>query len=142
MVMHDNIALYDVCTYQQGIMSPSYADINRVLAHGMAEITAPSRFSPSSSLQALINQLVPYPSLSFAVMAHGSMQCADDAGTVAVGDSVQRFFDPNSVTVQCDLSEPSARTIGVATLYSGHVGLRDVRQVRAALGAVLRWGRV
>ncbi len=52
-MMFDNEALYDICVKNLDIQSPTYANINRVIAQIVSSMTASLRFDGSLNIDLL-----------------------------------------------------------------------------------------
>ncbi|WRH68259.1 MAG: hypothetical protein RSE13_08600 [Planktothrix sp. GU0601_MAG3] len=77
----DNDAIYDIAQKNLGIPSPSYEDLNCLIAHAIADVTACLRFPPNldMDLQKFSTNLIPYPKIHFLVISHAPIVSRENA---------------------------------------------------------------
>jgi tubulin alpha len=78
----DNEALYNLCSRKIKIESPSYADINKLVAKAVSEMTRSMRFGGclNTDIKDLKTNLVPYPRVKFVVPSYSPFIEADNCG--------------------------------------------------------------
>jgi tubulin alpha len=79
--MLDNEAIYDICRRSLDIPSPTYANLNRLIAQIMSSLTASLRFQGALNID--INEfqtnLVPYPRIHFLLCSLAPIISAEKA---------------------------------------------------------------
>lgn len=102
----DNEALHDICSRTLKIPSPSYPQLNSLVANVMSGVTCSLRFSGqlNSDIRKLAVNLVPFPRLHFFMVASAPLYSVGDQNFAAsnVSELCQQMFDPNNMMVGCD----------------------------------------
>lgn len=117
----DNEAIYDICRRSLGITSPTYANLNRLIAQVVSSLTASLRFD--GALNVDINEfqtnLVPYPRIHFMLSAYAPIVSAEKAyhEESSVPEITSSVFEPNAAFAKCD--PRSGRYIAVSLNYRG-----------------------
>lgn len=131
----DNDAIYDIARRSLGIASPSYADLNCLIAHAIANVTASLRFQGdlNTDLYELETNLVPHPRMHFSVISHAPIVRRENAthselNTLEITNAV---FDPENQLVKCDLR--TAKFMSCCLLYRGDVTPRDANAAIAQI---------
>ena len=99
----DNQAIYDICKNSLEVSSPTYTNLNRLIAQITSSITSSLRFD--GSLNVDLNEfqtiLVPYPRIHFPLAAYNPVLPALKAGysQVSVDEITKACFEPNSQMV-------------------------------------------
>jgi tubulin beta len=102
----DNIGLMDVATKKLGIKNPTFDDLNRIAAKGIAGITSAIRFPgiQNTTLRKMVSNLIPFPSLCLSILSHSLANQSGSTGYMLQdGESLVRdAFDPNSYMTAID----------------------------------------
>ena len=99
----DNQAIYDICQKSLEVSSPTYTNLNRLIAQITSSITASLRFD--GALNVDLNEfqtvLVPYPRIHFPLAAYNPVlsPLRADLEKVSVDEITKACFEPNSQMV-------------------------------------------
>jgi len=131
----DNDAIYDIAQRNLGIPSPSYEDLNCLIAHAIADVTANLRFQGdlNMDLNEFQTNLIPYPRIHFPVISHAPIVSRENAAhselnTLEITNAV---FDPANQLVKCDLR--TGKYMSGCLLYRGDVTPRDANAAIAQI---------
>jgi tubulin alpha len=133
----DNEAIYDICKRNLDLPSPSYFNLNRIIAQVVSSLTASLRFS--GDLNVDLNEfqvnLVPYPRIHFMMQAYAPIISAGKSGheqhtTPQITSAV---FEPANFMVKCDPRGPDHRYMSVCLLYRGDVVVKDMNAAVATI---------
>ncbi|BEI81139.1 hypothetical protein CcaverHIS002_0202990 [Cutaneotrichosporon cavernicola] len=110
--MVDNEAIYDICRRNLGIASPSFTNLNRLIAQVVSSITASLRFDGSLNvdLNEFQTNLVPFP------------PAFHESNSVA--EMTISCFESNNQMVKCDPRQ--GKYMACCLLYRGDVVPKDV----------------
>ncbi|GAA5971076.1 hypothetical protein JCM11641_004133 [Rhodosporidiobolus odoratus] len=102
----DNEALYDILKKTLKKDSPSYPDLNALIAKVMSGVTTPLRFPGqlNSDLRKLATNLVPFPRLHFFTTSYAPLVApsASAYSKLSVPDLTQQIFDPSHMMAATD----------------------------------------
>ena len=89
----DNEALYRMCKSHLGIETPSFTDVNKLIAEHASSLTSTRRFGGTSnfSFTELLGNVKPYPRLNYFSPMRPQPQAVQDRFELA--DSVVNLFD-------------------------------------------------
>ena len=75
----DNQAIYDICKKNLELSSPTYTNLNRLIAQIISSITASLRFDGALNvdLNEFQTNLVPYPRIHFPLATYNPIMSAD-----------------------------------------------------------------
>ena len=75
----DNQAIYDLCKNNLGVQSPTYTNLNRLIAQILSSITASPRFDGALNvdLNEFQTNLVPYPRIHYPLATYGPLVSAE-----------------------------------------------------------------
>jgi len=131
----DNGAIYDIAQRSLGIASPSYADLNCLIAHAIADVTVSLRFQGdlNMDLNEFQTNLVPFPRMHFPVISHAPIVSRENAthselNTLEITNAV---FDPENQLVKCKLQ--TGKYMSCCLLYRGDVTPRDINAAIAQI---------
>ncbi|GMR47287.1 hypothetical protein PMAYCL1PPCAC_17482 [Pristionchus mayeri] len=126
--MMDNEAVYEIGTKNLGIKSPTYTNLNRLLAQVVSSITASLRFDGALNvdLTEFQTNLVPYPRIHFPLITYAPLISAEKAyhEQLSVPDITNACFEPGSQMVKCD--PRNGKYMACCLLYRGDVVPKDI----------------
>ncbi|KLT38626.1 alpha-tubulin [Cutaneotrichosporon oleaginosum] len=126
--MVDNEAIYDICRRNLGIASPSFTNLNRLIAQVVSSITASLRFDGSLNvdLNEFQTNLVPFPRIHFPLATYAPVISADKAfhESNSVAEMTISCFESNNQMVKCDPRQ--GKYMACCLLYRGDVVPKDV----------------
>ena len=133
--LFDNEAMYDICQRNLEIYSPTYSNLNRLIAQAVSSITASLRFG--GSLNANICQfqtnLVPHPRIHFPMTAIAPL-ISNEKGyheTRSVADITSSCLAPTNQLVKCDPMK--GKYMACCALYRGDVNPTEVAATIATI---------
>jgi len=124
----DNEALYDITKTTLELESPSYLNLNRLIAQVTSSLTASLRFDGALNvdLNEFQTNLVPYPRVHFMLQAYaplvGATKAAAEENTVA--ECTNMVFEPTSLMTKCDPRH--GKYMSCCLMYRGDVTPKDV----------------
>jgi tubulin alpha len=126
----DNEAIYDLCKRNLGLESPSYTNLNAIIAQVVSSLTASLRFA--GDLNVDLNEfqvnLVPYPRIHFMMQAYAPIVSKEKAGHEqhTTPQITSAAFEPANFMVKCNPRGPENRYMSVCLLYRGDVVVKDM----------------
>ncbi len=117
----DNEAIYDICQRQLSVPSPTYSNLNRLIAQVVSSLTASLRFEGNLNvdLNEFQTNLVPYPRIHFTLSSYAplvSVAKANHEGT-SISQITSSVFEPNAAFAKCD--PRAGRYVAVSLNYRG-----------------------
>lgn len=133
--MVDNEAIYDICKKNLGVATPSFSNLNRLIAQVVSSITASLRFDGSLNvdLNEFQTNLVPFPRIHFPLAAYAPLLSADRATHEqnSVAEMTFSCFESGTQMVKCDPKE--GKYMACALLYRGDVVPKDTQAAVATI---------
>jgi tubulin alpha len=124
----DNEGLYDICRRRLGVESPTYTNLNRLVAQICSSITASSRFPGEANVDLSEYQtiLVPYPRIHFLAMSYAPLvsNAKSHHEALSVYDLTASVFDPTNLLSQVDPRH--GKYLSAALLFRGDITPKDV----------------
>ena len=126
--MLDNEAIYDICRKNLGVPSPSYPNLNRLIAQVISSLTTSLRFE--GVLNVDINEfqvnLVPYPRIHFLLCSYAPLVSPERSyhESHSVSEITNAVFDSSSMMAKCD--PRNGKYMAICLMYRGDVVPRDV----------------
>lgn len=124
----DNEALYDICVRSMKLYSPSYRDLNRLVAATMSGITTCLRFPGqlNADLRKLAVNMVPFPRLHFFMSGNAPLRSPTlvDYKAMSVAELTKELFDAKNMMVACDPRH--GKYLTVAAIFRGELSLREI----------------
>lgn len=127
-VVLDNEAIYGICRRSLDIESPSYSNLNRLVAQLISSLTVSLRFDGALNVDVSEFQtnLVPYPRLHFMVASYAPVITRQKVlhENFNVAEITNSVFDSSSLMAKC---EPSmGKYMACCLMYRGDVVAKDV----------------
>lgn len=121
-VMLDNEAIYDICQRQLSVTSPTYCNLNRLIAQVVSSLTASLRFQGNLNvdLNEFQTNLVPYPRIHFTLSSYAplvSTAKANHEGT-SIAQITNAVFEPQAAFAKCDPKK--GKYVAVSLNYRGN----------------------
>lgn len=135
VILLDNEAIYDICSRNLNIESPTYSNLNRLIAQVVSSLTASMRFDGSlnSSLGEFLTNLIPYPRIHFMLSSYSPILAAEKAyhEATTVGQITKCAFEPEAMMANCDPRH--GKYMACSLMYRGDVVPKDVSAAIAAV---------
>lgn len=126
----DNEALYDICQRTLKLTTPSFADLNRLVANVMAGVTASLRFPGqlNSDLRKLCVNLVPFPRLHFFLIGTAPLSSiyTQKYSSMTVAELTQQMFDAKNMMAACD--PRNGRYLTASAMFRGSLSTKEVEE--------------
>merc|ERR1711998_657191 len=124
----DNEALYSIAKATLELDSPSYSNLNRIIAQVTSSLTASIRFDGALNvdLNEFQTNLVPYPRIHFMLQSYAPLVGAEKAyhEQMSVAEITNMVFEPPSMMTKCDPRH--GKYMSCCLLYRGDVTPKDV----------------
>jgi len=128
VVVLDNEALYDICFRLLKLATPSFGQLNKLVANGMSGITSCIRFSGqlNSDLRKLAVNLIPFPRLHFFNISFAPLEADSTTEFTSKGakDITEAVFDPKQMFMAPDVRE--GKYLTAAVTFRGPFSTKDV----------------
>lgn len=120
-MVFDNEALYDICLRSLKVTSPSYINLNRLIAQVISSLTASLRFDGALNVDVteFPTNLVPYPRLHMLITSYCPIVSAARSGheNFSLNEITSEAFEPQNFMAKCDPRH--GRYMGACLLYRG-----------------------
>lgn len=124
----DNEALFDICQRNFKLSSPSYRDLNHLVAVTMTGVTTCFRFPGqlNADLRKLATNMIPFPRLHFLMPGFAPLTSRRSMkyNPLSVAQITQQMFDGRNIMVACN--PQSGRYLTVAAIYRGRISMKEV----------------
>ena len=126
----DNEALYDICFRTLKLTTPSYGDLNQLVALTMSGVTTCLRFPGqlNADLRKLAVNMVPFPRLHFFMpgVAPLTSKGSQAYRSLNVAELTAQMFDTKNMMAACDPRH--GRYLTVAAIFRGKMSMKDVEE--------------
>ncbi|XP_073975139.1 tubulin alpha-8 chain-like [Rhodnius prolixus] len=126
----DNEAMYNICQSKLEIDSPTYKNLNHLLAQTISSITASIRFQGTlnSDFTDFQTNLVPFPRIHFPVISYAPIISEQKVSRecMSVSEMTSTCFENSNRLVKCENEQ--GKYMACCILYRGDVLAKDVNQ--------------
>lgn len=126
----DNEALYHICSNVLKLKTPTYSELNRLVATTMAGVTTSLRFPGqlNADLRKLAVNMVPFPRLHFFIPAHAPLisRGCQSYRSYGISELTSNMFGPQNMMVACDPRQ--GRYLTAAAMFRGQLAMREVEE--------------
>jgi len=126
----DNEALYDICFNTLKLRSPSYADLNQLVARTMSGVTTCLRFPGqlNADLRKLAVNMVPFPRLHFFIPGFAPLRARGHEAyqQLSVTELTKQMFLPGNMMTACNPLH--GRYLTVASIFRGKMSMKEVEE--------------
>lgn len=128
-IVLDNEAIYDISRRNLDIQSPTYVNLNRIIAQVVSSMTASLRFDGclNVDLNEFQTNLVPYPRIHFMLSSIAPLFNAERAyfsSNMSVAEITNQVFEPANMMAKCDPRH--GKFMACSLNYRGDVVPKDV----------------
>ncbi|RTE78593.1 Tubulin beta chain [Fusarium euwallaceae] len=124
----DNKALVDICTRSLKIATPSYSDLNLLIAKVMAGVTTCFRFPGqlNSDLRKMAVNMIPFPRLHFFMVGFAPLTSRDSRSFqhFTVPSLTQQLFDPKNMMADSDFR--NGRYLACSAIFRGRLSTKEI----------------
>ena len=124
----DNEALHDICFRTLKLTTPTYGDLNHLVAATMSGVTTCLRFPGqlNADLRKLAVNMVPFPRLHFFMPGFAPLTArgSDQYRTLTVAELTKQIFHPKNMMTACDPSH--GRYLSVAAMFRGRMSMYEI----------------
>jgi len=128
VVCLDNEALYDICQKTLKIPTPTYTDLNRLIATVMGNFSCSLRFPGqlNSDLRKLAVNLVPFPRLHFFLVGSAPLiaEGSQHFQSSTVAELTQQMFNPNNMMAACDPRR--GKYLAACGMFRGNISTQEI----------------
>ena len=126
----DNEAVFNICTRNLQLKSPSYGDLNHLVSLTMSGVTTCLRFPGqlNADLRKLAVNMVPFPRLHFFMPGFAPLvsRSSQKYGKLSVSKLVSQLFEAGSSMAGCNPRR--GRYLTVAAVMRGKVAMKEVEE--------------
>jgi len=131
----DNEALYEIATQTLEVQSPTYLNLNRMMAQVTSSLTASLRFDGALNvdLNEFQTNLVPYPRIHFMLQSYAPLVPASkvEHENMTVAQITNAVFEPPAMMTKCDPRH--GKYMSCCVMYRGDVTPKDVNVAIATI---------
>eukprot|EP00116_Pleurobrachia_bachei_P007194 sb/3467456/ len=120
----DNEALFNICRNVLNLSSPTFDDLNQLVASCMSDITTPLRFPGRLNLDQLGVTLDSHLRLHFFMTGYGPLGYHGDYNKLRVAQMTEEMFSPRNLMANCN--HQAGRYLSCATIFRGPVSSEQV----------------
>jgi tubulin beta len=124
----DNEALYDICSRQMKLSTPTYGDLNNLVGSVMSGLTCGMRFPGllNADLRTLAVNMVPFPRLHFFMTGVAPIMARGVPGqrAMTVPELTQQIFDAKNI--MCAVDPRHGRYLTAMACFRGAISTREV----------------
>ena len=124
----DNEALYDICFRTLKLTTPTYGDLNHLIAAAVCGTTCCLRFPGqlNCDLRKLAVNMVPFPRLHFFMVGYAPLTSrgSQQYRALTVPELTQQCFDPKNM--MCAADPRHGRYLTCAVLFRGRMSSKEV----------------
>eukprot|EP01089_Gocevia_fonbrunei_P017981 TRINITY_DN5991_c0_g6_i1.p1 TRINITY_DN5991_c0_g6~~TRINITY_DN5991_c0_g6_i1.p1 ORF type:complete len:443 (+),score=68.03 TRINITY_DN5991_c0_g6_i1:126-1454(+) len=128
VVAFDNEAMYDICKNKLDLQSPSYINLNRLIAQVVSSVTASVRFPGclNVDLESFQTSLVPYPRAHFLIPSYAPLVSPKNSMNelMSVSEITSSVFEPHSMLVECNTQR--GKYFSLCLMYRGDIVAKEV----------------
>lgn len=127
----DNEALYDINFRTLKLATPTYGDLNHLMALTMSGVTTCLRFPGqlNADLRKLAVNMVPFPRLHFFMCGFAPLTARSSQvyQSITVHEIVQQMFDGKNMMTACD--PRLGRYMTIAAMFRGKMSTKEVEEL-------------
>jgi tubulin alpha len=131
----DNEAIYDICKRHLDLESPTYSNLNRLIAQCVSSLTTSLRFDGALNvdINELQTNLVPYPRIHFMLTSYAPIVSVEKAyhEYFSVSEITLSAFEPSYLLTKCDPRH--GKYMACCLMYRGDVVPKDVNAAVATI---------
>jgi tubulin beta len=121
--------LYDICFRTLKLKTPSYEDLNHLVANTISGVTTCLRFPGqlNADLRKLAVNMVPFPRLHFFIPGFAPLNARDSQSyrALTISELTNQMFDARNMMAACDPSR--GRYLTVAVIFRGEkLSMREI----------------
>lgn len=124
----DNEALYNICQKTLKLTTPTFSDLNSLVAKVMSGVTCSLRFPGqlNSDLRKLAVNLVPFPRLHFFLIGYAPLSSPGnkDYNSTKVSDLTAQMFSSSNMMAACD--PRNGKYLTASAMFRGKMSTKDV----------------
>ena len=131
----DNEAVFNICTRNLQLQSPTYVDLNHLVSLTMSGVTTCLRFPGqlNADLRKLAVNMVPFPRLHFFMPGFAPLvsRNSEKFSKLRVGQLITQLFEAGNSLAGCDPRR--GRFLTVAAVMRGKVAMKEVEEVMSSI---------
>lgn len=133
--LFENKAVFNMCSRNLGIQTPTFNDLNRLISRIISSMTAAQRFGgiPKLTFKEIVPCVVPYPRYHFAVASYASAISPQMVGNFqdSAYDLATSCIEPRRHVL--NINPLNSRYLACLLLYQGNVGPQNVHNTLSTL---------